>query len=138
MKNPTDIEANVTYSDLREWMVEAETLDELQVAEGYNRQKEIGMAAALLQHNGHAPVALFDKIPGFPDGHRVLTNFFGGRRKNRTLGFPPGLSIVELSEALLKTFRKRARIPLPCEVVTDGPGGVDAGRVHPIGSGHFH
>ena len=121
MKNSTDIEANVSYSDLREWMVEAEKLGELRVAEGYNWQKEIGMAAELLQHNEHAPVALFDKIPGFPDGYRVLTNFFGGKRKNMTLGFPPELSKVELSDAFLKAFQKRAQTPLPYEVVTDGP-----------------
>ena len=74
------IDANVVYSDLREWISETEKLGELRLAEGYNWQEQIGMASELLQHNENAPAALFDKIPDFREGYRVLVNFFGGKR----------------------------------------------------------
>ena len=68
--------ARVAYDDLREWIVEADKLGELVRANGYSWQEDIGMAAELLQHDSKAPVALFDDIPGYPKGFRVLTNFF--------------------------------------------------------------
>src|SRR3974390_3113083 len=82
---------------------------------------DIGMAAELLQHDAKAPVALFDKIPGYPKGFRVLTNFFGSRRQNMTLGFSPDLNKIELSEAFLGDFKKISEKPLAYEVVATGP-----------------
>lgn len=113
--------SRVPYDDLRQWMVEAEKLGELVRAEGYSWQDDIGMAAELLQHDENAPVALFDNIPGYPKGFRVLTNFFGGKRQNMTLGFSPDLNKVELSESFLKEFQQISSTPLPYEVVTSGP-----------------
>src|SRR5690348_11866166 len=113
--------ARVPYDDLREWMVEAEKLGELVRADGYSWEDDIGMAAELLQHDEKAPVALFDNIPGYPKGFRVLTNFFGGKRQNMTLGFSPDLNKVELSESFLKEFQQISSKPLPYEVVNTGP-----------------
>jgi 4-hydroxy-3-polyprenylbenzoate decarboxylase len=113
--------ARVGYDDLREWIVEAERLGELVRASGYSWQDDIGMAAELLQHDARAPAALFDDIPGYPKGFRVLTNFFGGRRQNMTLGFPAELSKIELSESFLADFQQIADRPLRCEVVDTGP-----------------
>ena len=64
---------------------------------------------------------LFDDIPGYPKGFRVLTNFFGGRRQNMTLGFSPDLNKIELSEAFLADFQKISDKPLPYQVVETGP-----------------
>lgn len=113
--------ARVSYNDLREWIVEAELLGELVHASGYSWQEDIGMAAELLQHDARAPAALFDDIPGYPKGFRVLTNFFGGRRQNMTLGFPPELNKIELSESFLRDFQQISDKPLPYEVVDTGP-----------------
>jgi 4-hydroxy-3-polyprenylbenzoate decarboxylase len=113
--------ARVPYDDLREWIVEAEKLGELVRARGYSWQEDIGMAAELLQHDARAPAALFDEIPGYPKGFRILTNFFGGRRQNMTLGFSPELNKIELSESFLKDFQQICDKPLPCEVVDTGP-----------------
>ena len=114
-------QAHVAYDDLREWIVEADKLGELVRANGYSWQEDIGMAAELLQHDAKAPVALFDDIPGYPKGFRVLTNFFGGRRQNMTLGLPPDLNKIELSEAFLTDFQKISDKPLPYQVVETGP-----------------
>ena len=115
------IKAEVPYNDLREWMHAAEKLGELRVAKGYDWQEQIGMAAELLQHDENAPVGLFEDIPGVPEGYRVLTNFFGGKRKNMTLGFPTEFNKVELSQAFHKVFGGILQNPLPYEEVKDGP-----------------
>jgi len=107
------------YEDLRGWLDEARKLDEVRDVEGATWQEDIGMATELLHHADPAPAALFDKIPGYPQGYRVLTNFFGGKRMNMTLGFPTDLSRVDLSLAFHKAFEESK--PIPFEVVKKGP-----------------
>ena len=109
MMTPTrNIEHNVPYDDLREWIAEAEKLGELRRVEGATWEEDIGLATELLQHEEKAPTALFDGIPGVAPGYRVLVNFFGGKRMNMTLGFPTDLSKFELSRAFLEIYRERA------------------------------
>lgn len=107
------------YDDLRSWIDQARKLDEVRDVEGATWQEEIGMATELLHHSDPAPAALFDKIPGYPKGYRVLTNFFGGKRMNMTLGFPQDLSRVELSSEFNKAFQEAK--PIPYEFVEKGP-----------------
>src|SRR5438093_567442 len=76
------------YRDLREWIAEAEKLNEVRVVRGASWQEEIGLAADVVMHSDTAPCVIFDDIPGCTKGFRVLTNFFGGTRKNMTLGYP--------------------------------------------------
>jgi UbiD family decarboxylase len=111
---------HIVYDDLRDWIAEAEKLGEVRVVTGASWQEDIGMAAELVLHSDTAPCVIFDEIPGFPRGHRVLVNFFGGKRKNMTLGFPPHLSKLELSEAFLEGYLKDLKT-IPYEVVDDGP-----------------
>lgn len=113
------MKANFLYADLRGWIDEARKLGEVRDVEGASWQEEIGMAAELLNHSDPAPTAIFDKIPGYPKGRRVLVNFFSGKRMNMTLGFPTDLSRVELSNAFLEDFE--AAKPVPCQVVEKGP-----------------
>lgn len=110
----------IPYEDLREWLVEAEKLGELQVVKGASWEKEIGMAADLVMHSDTAPCVVFDDVPGCAKGHRVLVNFFGGRRKNMTLGFPAEYTRLELSQAFLE-HSLRAMEPIPFEEVEYGP-----------------
>ena len=91
----------VAYGNLREWIAEAEKLDEVRHVKGATWEEDIGLATELLQHDENAPCALFDEIPGYPKGFRVLSNFFGGRRQNMILGFPADFTKVELSDAFL-------------------------------------
>jgi len=114
-----NLKARVAYDDLRQWIDEVDKLGELVRGSGYSWQEDIGMAAELLQHDPKGPVALFDDIPGYPKGFRVLTNFFGGRRQNMTLGHSVSLNKIELSEAFLADFQKIT--PMPYNVVDTGP-----------------
>lgn len=107
------------YDDLRGWLDQARKLDEVRDVEGATWEEEIGMASEVLQHTDPAPAALFDKIPGYPKGYRLLVNFFGGQRRNMTLGFSPGLSRVELSDEVFKALQEEKSIPY--EFVEGGP-----------------
>jgi 4-hydroxy-3-polyprenylbenzoate decarboxylase len=110
----------IPYKDLREWLAEAERLGEVVHAKGLNVEEEIGMAAELVMHPDDAPCVVFDEVPGYKKGHRVLVNFFAGKRKNMTLGFPTELSKIELSEAYYREQLKDLK-PLPHQFVTTGP-----------------
>jgi len=107
------------YDDLRSWIERARELGEVKDIEGASWEEEIGMATELLNHTDPAPVGLFDKIPGYPDGFRVLVNFFGGKRSNMCLGFPTELSKIELSDAFTRAYQEAK--PVPCKFVDDGP-----------------
>ncbi len=144
-----NLRAVLPYADLREWLAEAEKLGEVTVAKGLGKDADIGQAAELVMHSDEADCVVFDEIPGHEPGYRVLVNFFGGKRKNMTLGFPTELSKIELSEAYYAAQLKDL-IPIPYETVEDGPvtenvfegDDVDLGRFpapfwHPDDGGHY-
>jgi UbiD family decarboxylase len=108
------------YTDLREWISAVEKLGEIRRVSGASWQQDIGMAAEVVLHSETAPCIIFDDVPGCPKGFRVLTNFFGGKRKNMTLGFPFHLSKIDLSEAFLSSYLKDLKV-IPFEEVADGP-----------------
>ncbi len=89
----------VVYDDLRDWLAEAERMGEVKTVRGASWQQDIGPATELVSHSDAAPAVVFEDIPGIASDFRVLVNIFGGRRKNMTLGFPPELDKVGLSEA---------------------------------------
>ena len=93
----------------------------MRYVDGLSWEREIGMATELLHHSDPAPAALFDNIPGYPKGFRVLTNFFGGKRQNMTIGFAQGLNRLELSEGFLEVYENEDNQPVPHEIVDDGP-----------------
>ncbi|MCZ6481641.1 MAG: UbiD family decarboxylase [Alphaproteobacteria bacterium] len=116
-----NLQHKFTYEDLREWIEEADKLGEVRYVDGLSWEREIGMATELLHHTDPAPAALFDNIPGYPKGFRVLTNFFGGKRQNMTIGFAEGLNRLELSEGFLEVYENEDNQPVPHEIVDDGP-----------------
>ena len=111
---------HIPYEDLREWLEEAEKLGEVKVVTGASWERDIGMAAEIVLHDEKAPCIVFDEVPGCEKGHRLLINFFAGKRRNMTLGFPPELSKLELTDAFHKNYMADLKT-IPHEVVTDGP-----------------
>ena len=109
------------YQDLREWIAEADRLGELRVVTGASWQQDIGLACTLMKYSDDNPALLFDEIPGHRKGFRVLAGIFGGKRKNMTLGFPPGLDKVALSEAWAEVYSHDAAALIPPVIVDDGP-----------------
>ena len=95
---------SIAYDDLRQWIEEARRLGEIKEVKGLNWQSEIGMVAEMALHDDDAACFIFNDVPDTIKGSRVLVNFFGGRRKNMTLGFPTDLSKIELSEGFPHAF----------------------------------
>lgn len=59
--------------DLRAWIDEARALGELRDVRGADWNLELGTISELNVKKAHPPALLFDAIPGYPEGYRVLT-----------------------------------------------------------------
>ena len=119
----TDLESLVpamAYDDLREWIDAAKALGEVREVNGLSWERDIGLAAELALHSDEAPCLVFGDVPGTIPGSRVLTNFFGGKRKNMTLGFPTSLSKLDLSEAFRLHYTANMKTIEP-KMVNGGP-----------------
>ncbi len=108
------------YGDLREWLALVEKVGELREVRGANAEEEIGAATDVLQHSPDSPVVIFDDIPGYPSGFRVLVASLNStRRIALTLGLPvdlPKRELIQLWRKRLKEFQ-----PIPPVEVQDGP-----------------
>src|SRR5437868_15311276 len=91
--------SGMPHADMRDWLEMVDALGELKVLEGVDWQENIGRIAEMLVHTDGAPAVLFDKIPGYPDGYRVLTNAQGERpRLAVSLGLPANISAFDLMD----------------------------------------
>ena len=115
----SNIGAQMSYEDMRGWLIEAERLGELRVAEGLNWETDIGEVAEVVLHNENAPAILFDNVQGCPPGFRLLINFFAGKRRNMTMGFPTDWDKLELTDGIQKHMKSVE--PIPHKIVKSGP-----------------
>ena len=118
--NDRQLEPQWRYSDLREWLREADKLGELKTVLGASWQEEIGLASDVVIPSDDGPAVIFDEVPGSPKGFRLLINVFAGKRRAMTLGFPQGLSKQELSQAYFDHYQKTQQ-HIPPAIVEDGP-----------------
>src|SRR5207244_8061191 len=82
-----------TVNDLRDWLAQVDELGELRVVRKATWQEDIGAVTELLDADEGAPAVLFDEIPGYPAGHRVLVNANGSpQRQAVTLGLDAAAS----------------------------------------------
>src|SRR5260370_1371707 len=116
----SNLEPRLCYDDLRQWLEEARKLGEVKELSGLTWQQDIGMVASTAAHDDGAPCFVFEEVPGTIKGSRVLVNFFGGKRKNMTLGFATDLSKIDLSEGFRTNFIGPMRRIAP-KYVDDGP-----------------
>src|SRR5689334_1655409 len=83
--------------DMRSWPALMEANSEIQHVTGASREDEIGGLVDIFQRKTGTPALLFDDVPGYPKGYRVLSNFLTSvRRINLTLGLPVDASALEL------------------------------------------
>ena len=81
--------ANAPKQDLRTWLGQIEAAGELQVIKGANREEEIGGIVDVYQRQAGNKAVLFEDVPGFASGYRVLANILTSvRRIKLTLGLP--------------------------------------------------
>jgi UbiD family decarboxylase len=113
-------QAHIAYSDLREWLSEAERLGEVRIVRGANWHEDIGLAAEAVLRAENGPCVVFESIEGSPPGFRLLMNMFAGKRRNMTLGFADHLGKWELSDSYREAFLKEPTL-IPHEIVETGP-----------------
>jgi UbiD family decarboxylase len=75
---------------LREWIDAVDAIGELSRVSGADAATEIGGLVDLSQERMGNPAILFDQIPGYPAGHRLVANVLTSYpRLALTLGLPP-------------------------------------------------
>ncbi|MGH3502585.1 MAG: UbiD family decarboxylase [Nocardioidaceae bacterium] len=111
----------VSWRGTREWLERVAALGELRVVRGVDWQRGIGEVTELLDHAEGSPAVLFDEVPGYPAGRRVLVNANGTpARQAVTLGLP---AEAASHEGLLDFWRRVLEDlrPIPPVEVDDGP-----------------
>src|SRR5216117_1610452 len=108
------------YRDLRDWIERVRDLGELRDVRGATWEEDIGRVTEMLHHTDDSPAVLFDDIPGYPKGFRILANANATRsRLALTLGLPVDIERRPLMDRFL-TLTEQGRA-LPPRVVKDGP-----------------
>lgn len=109
------------FHDLRAFIAEADRQGMLRRIEGAHWDLEIGAIAKMLHDTPANPVVLFDRIPGYPPGFRVLSNHQNNVKKLALVeGFSPDDSPMEIMRQLKE--KRRKGVPLiPPREVADGP-----------------
>src|SRR5215471_19063982 len=83
--------------DLRAWLATLENASELVRISGAGREEEIGGIVDIYQRTKGSPAVLFDDIPGYPSGYRVVANILTSvRRINLTLGLAADGTEIDL------------------------------------------
>ncbi len=108
------------WRDLRDWLDAVDALGELKRVRGANTEEDIGAVTEMLDHAEESPCVLFDEIPNYERGYRVLVNSMGSRKRQAvTLGLNP----AEAShDELLQFWRKLLKgfAPIPPVVIKRG------------------
>lgn len=135
--------------DLRTWLDQVRGLGELKEISGVSEDLEIGTIVDILMEKPGNPAVLFDDIPGFAPGRRVLGNVLTSpRRVALSGGMDPSLSKLDLVRewrALNKTNRLLPYQPVPtgpvAECVQEGLAvdlcGLPAPRWHEEDGGRY-
>lgn len=114
----TQAKATGARADLRAWIAQLRAAGELQDIKGAEREREIGGIVDIYQRHIGNKAVLFDDIPGFPRGRRILANILTSvRRINLTLGLDPDAKPVELVHYWRRYMKEAKAIP---PVVVDG------------------
>jgi 4-hydroxy-3-polyprenylbenzoate decarboxylase len=108
------------YRDLREFIAAIESADTLRRIAGAAPHLEIGAITEVAAGRPECPALLFDELPGYPAGMRVLTNAMTTpRRAALALGLDPDLAPIDLLRAWM--VRRQTLAPCPPVPVADAP-----------------
>ncbi|HWO40191.1 MAG TPA: UbiD family decarboxylase [Candidatus Eisenbacteria bacterium] len=112
--------AEAKWRDLRDWLARVEALGELKRVKNASSEEDIGAITEMLDHSEESPCVLFEDIPNFQPGYRVLVNSMGSRKRQAvTLGIDPAEAthdrLLQFWRELLKSFA-----PIPPVTVKRG------------------
>ena len=88
--NDLQLEPQWRYSDLREWLSEADKLGELKTVLGASWQEEIGLASDVVIPSDDGPAVIFDEVPGSPQGLSPSDQCFCGQAARDDPRLPSG------------------------------------------------
>ncbi|MBM3485718.1 MAG: UbiD family decarboxylase [Alphaproteobacteria bacterium] len=89
--------ANMSKQDLRFWLAQVEESRDVTHIRGADRDEEIGGVLDLSMRKMGNPALMFDEVPGFAKGQRVLANILTStQRINQALGIKATGSEMEL------------------------------------------
>jgi 4-hydroxy-3-polyprenylbenzoate decarboxylase len=110
--------SNAPKQDLRAWLAQMEAAGEVMHISGAEREREIGGIVDIFQRKIGNPLVLFDDIPGYPKGYRILANLLTSiRRINMTMGNAPESTEIDLVRHWRKYMKEANTIP-PVEVAS--------------------
>ena len=94
--------------DLRAFLTEVKAAGELKEISGAHWHLEIGALTELFAEHAPTPALLFDGIPDYPNGRRVLSNvLFSPLRQSLALGVSPSLRGIPLVQAVKAKLAER-------------------------------
>ena len=102
-------------------MARVDDIGELRVIRGASWQADIGAVTEMLDHEEGSPAVVFDDVPGYASGRRVIVNCNGTpTRQAVTLGLSPEQGTHEGLFAYWRATLDELRPVQPREVA-DGP-----------------
>ena len=106
--------------DLRDWISDLEANNQVQHFSGVEREEEIGALVDIYMRQMTNPAVMFDEIPGFPKGFRVLANILTAvPRINLALGEDVNKKEVELVDYWRKYMKNQ--VAIAPKIIGDGP-----------------
>lgn len=109
------------HADLREFLTRIEGAGELLRVPGADWDLEMGTIAEIVYHaRPEPPAILFENVPGYPAGMRLLS---GATNSSRRLAITLGLPVPNNPLDAVRAYRDRMKThrPIPPRVVTRGP-----------------
>jgi 4-hydroxy-3-polyprenylbenzoate decarboxylase len=98
--------------DLRRWLTEAANAGEVKTCHGVDWRVEIGALTDLAARQDNGPALLFDEIPGYPKGWRVLSNTLGTPgRIARAANIAAGGSTLEIVSEWKRRYGTQKLVP---------------------------
>jgi UbiD family decarboxylase len=108
--------SNEAALDLRVFLDRLKGTNELRVISGAHWDLEIGALTEMFAEQPAPPALLFDDIPGYPRGRRVISNIlFTPHREALALGLAPGMRGMEIVQWMQQRLEHLKGIP-PQEV----------------------
>jgi hypothetical protein len=112
--------SRVPNPDLRDWLAKMQAAGEIQTVRGAETTEEIGGLVDLYMRQTNRPALLFEDIPGYPKGYRVIGNILTGvKRIALTFGLPEDTTEMGLVHFWRKYLNEAKSIPP--KVVETGP-----------------
>lgn len=110
----------IEYDDVRDYIKVLEKANWLKKVEGADWNGEIG-AVCELNSERNGPALLFDRVKGYPEGYRILTNFIFKPKKVQRLAF--GIPDTMTDVDIIREWKDKLQQfkPLPPVKVKSGP-----------------